>query len=545
MVQYRLKRPSLGLAFLPIILLVALLALNVFLFGEDSSGGPNQIALILSATLVAILGTRLGFKWKDLKDGMIKSISSTLPAIMILLLIGALAGTWVISGIVPAMVYYGLKVLNPEIFLFASCVISAVVSLATGSSWSTIATVGIALLGIGQNFDIHEGLTAGAIISGAYFGDKMSPLSDTTTLAPAMAGTDLFTHIRHMAWTTIPSIIITLILFLIIGFTGSVSGGEENMEQIASILSAIEQKFDITPLLFLIIRKIPAIPSLLTGALLGAVCAVVLQPNIIQEIGAQTKILITDSDNFETTWRDTEGNLMSASDINNIQPGNYRIEIIGNHGVSGTAQFEVPAYGEETDKKTRFTMYQNGMPTNKIITATVSRNSYAKSAYIATMASLTDKVGLSAESDELAKLIDGKGMFNMLNTIWLILCAMAFGGLMEKTGLLQRITEAIIRRAKSRGGLISATAGTCVFFNATASDQYLAIVVPGRMFASTYRDRNLKPENLSRTLEDAGTVTSVLVPWNTCGAAQADVLHVSVYAFAPYCFFNILSHLFQ
>lgn len=548
MVQFKLKRPTLGLAFLPIIFLVMLLALNVIIFEDDASYGPNQIALLVCTAFVALLGLRLGFKWKDLKDGMVKSMSSTLGAILILLLIGALAGTWVISGIVPAMVYYGLKILNPEIFLFASCVISVVVSLATGSSWSTVATVGIALLGIGQNFGIHDGLTAGAIISGAYFGDKMSPLSDTTTLAPAMAGTDLFTHIKHMAWTTIPSILITMLVFLIIGFTSATSG-EGNLEEISVILDSIEAKFDITPLLFLvpavvifmIIRKVPAIPSLLVGMLLGAVFAVIFQPSVIQEIGSQTKYELHNADEFQMSWQDVEGNALSEDEVDKLQPGTYIIELKGEKGVTGNTELVVPAYDESADVSSKFIMYQNGAPINKDVEISLSRNNYAKSSYIAAITAMIAPVNLSSENPKLETLIEGKGMDSMLNTIWLILCAMAFGGVMEKTGLLQRITEAIISRAKSRGGLIASTAGTCIFFNATASDQYLAIVVPGRMFASTYRDRNLRPENLSRTLEDSGTVTSALIPWNTCGAYHSNVLGVATGDYFMYAIFNWLS----
>lgn len=551
-----IKKPSLLMALLPIVFLVVVLFLNVMIFESDSTGGPNQIALLLAAAIASLIGLKLGAKWPTIRDGITKSISSTIGAIIILLLIGALAGTWVISGIVPAMVYYGLHILNPEIFLFASCVISAIVSLATGSSWSTIATVGIALLGIGEAMDMHTGLTAGAIISGAYFGDKMSPLSDTTNLAPAMAGTDLFTHIRHMAWTTIPSIVITLIIFLFIGFSYESSG---NTTDIDLITQTIKQKFDITPLLFIvpavvifmIIRKIPAIPSLLVGALLGGVFAIIFQPNVIEEVGSRTSISIEGSefDSEHMIWRDADGNTIDNFTMEDVRPGKYSVEI--NNSETGSiayASFTVPEYGEEVNVEVPLSVENNGVPSVSETVVRVDRSGYVLSSFIAfnksLMDSMTDGDGnnlIMTENDAVNELISGKGMASMLNTIWLIICAMAFGGAMEMAGLLQRITETIIGWAKSRGGLIGATAGTCVFFNATASDQYLAIVVPGKMFASTYRKRGLKPENLSRTLEDSGTVTSVLIPWNTCGATQANVLGISTLTFAPFCFFNIIS----
>jgi NhaC family Na+:H+ antiporter len=265
--------------------------LNVIIYGEDATYGPNQIALLITTAVAAVIGFSLKYSWNDLQTGITKSIKSALPAMLILLLIGALAGTWMISGVVPTMVYYGLKILNPTFFLVAACAISAIVAMATGSSWSTIATVGLALLGIGSVLGLHEGVVAGAIISGAYFGDKMSPLSDTTNLAPAMAGTDLITHIRYMAKTTIPSIAITLVIFLIWGFSIESKPSEEGVQ---GILNLLESKFYISPVLFLvpgiviflIIKKVDAVPALFIGALLGAVAAVIFQQDLIAEIGA-------------------------------------------------------------------------------------------------------------------------------------------------------------------------------------------------------------------------------------------------------------------
>jgi len=455
------RRPTLFLALIPVIFLTLLITINVFIFGDDSLSGSNQIVLILSASIASIIAMRLGHKWTDLRQGIVRSIGSAMSAILILLLIGSLAGTWLLGGIVPAMIYYGLQILNPTIFLVAACIVSAVVSVATGSSWSTVATLGVALLGIGRALGIPEGVIGGAIISGAYFGDKMSPLSDTTNLAPAMAGTDLFTHIRYMALTTIPSISITLIIFLVIGLR-TYSGTEYS--DITPILTAISDTFNITPLLFivpalvifLIVRKVPALPALFIGTLAGAVCALIFQPQIIQQVSGM-------EDRFHVA------------------------------------------------------------------------------AYIAIMKSMYTQISVNTSHEMVNSLLETGGMRGMLNTVWLIMCAMIFGGIMESSGLLHRITESVIKLAHNTGSLIASTAGTCIFFNLTASDQYLSIVIPGRMFADTYRERGLKPENLSRTLEDSGTVTSVLVPWNTCGATQATVLGVSTVTFLPYCFFNIIS----
>lgn len=455
------KSPTFFIALIPIIVLVALLVLNVNLYGEDATYGSNQIALILATAIAAIIGLSLGFSWKKLEKGIVKSIRSALPAILILLLIGALAGTWMISGVVPTMIYYGLEIIHPSIFLVAACVVSAIVAMATGSSWSTIATVGLALIGVGEALGFHLPMVAGAIISGAYFGDKMSPLSDTTNLAPAMAGTDLFTHIRYMALTTVPSIVLTLIIFLILGFTIDTT---TNAASVANIMDTIEGKFYVSPVLLLvpvivvvlIIKKVSAVPALLIGTLLGAFAAVLFQPNIINQIAGET-------------------------------------------------------------------------------------SSYGMAAYKASMDAMFGSITILEEGNSMERLLTTRGMEGMMNTIWLIICAMAFGGVMEACGLLQKITKTVVKMAKSTGSLIATTAGTCVFFNATASDQYLAIVVPGRMFADTYEERGLAPQNLSRTLEDSGTVTSVLFPWNTCGAAQSSILHVATGEYWMYCFFNLIS----
>lgn len=455
------KQPSLLLSLIPIFFLILLLASNVYVFGDSASYGPNQMALIFAAALAGVLSLKLNYTWDEILDGIVSSISSAMGAILILLMIGSLAGTWLISGVVPAMIYYGLEILNPTIFLFAACVVSAVVSLATGSSWSTSATIGIALMGIGQALGIHEGVIAGAVISGAYFGDKMSPLSDTTNLAPAMAGTDLFTHIRYMFLTTGPSITITLIIFLIWGF--NIEGSTE-LGTVAVVQDAITSKFEINLFLFivpavvifLIIKKVPALPALLIGTLMAAIFALVFQPHIVQSVtGAESFNLISAY----------EGILKAMFTTVNIETG--------------------------------------------------------------------DKV--------VDELLSSTGMEGMLPTVWLILCAMIFGGIMERNGMLKSLAQSIIKLAHSTGSLVASTAGTCITFNLTASDQYIAIVVPGRMFKQEFEDRGLAPENLSRTLEDSGTVTSVLIPWNTCGAYQSSALKVDTLTYLPYCFFNIIS----
>lgn len=495
------KSPNFLLALFPILILVGLLVVNVKIYGEDATYGPNQIALLVAAASAAVIGLFLKFSWSDLQKGIVKSIKSSLPAVIILLLIGSLAGTWMISGVVPSMIYYGLQIMNPTFFLVAACIVSAIVAVATGSSWSTIATVGLALLGIGTVLEIHPGIVAGAIISGAYFGDKMSPLSDTTNLAPAMAGTDLFTHIRYMAWTTVPSITLTLIIFTIWGFTIDSKSSEEGVQ---GILMLLESKFYISPVLFivpaavifLIVKKVDAIPALFIGTLLGGIAAVIFQPDLIRELSGE-------SDNY-----------LLASYQSVIDSMFGKVSVLG-------GDYELYSKLQETNPDNYKSM----------IAALPMESTHYQSLLVQD----ADTYG------SIHKLFSSKGMEGMLNTIWLIICAMAFGGVMEACGLLQKITKTVVSFVRSTGSLIATTAGTCVFFNATASDQYLAIVVPGRMFASTYKDRGLAPENLSRTLEDAGTVTSVLFPWNTCGAAQSSVLGVATGQYWMYCFFNLIS----
>ena len=456
------KNTSLFEALLPILFLIGLLTANVFLF-DDTLGGANQIALLLAASLGGIIVSRNGQSWANTKDHIVKTIGSAMPSMLILLLIGSLAGTWMISGVVPAMIYYGMDIINPHVFLITAVIVCAIVSVATGSSWSTIATIGIALLGIGKAIGVNDAITAGAIISGAYFGDKISPLSDTTNLAPAMAGTDLFTHIRYMFFTTVPSMTITLIIFAIIGINYDFGTSITSTE---TVKAAIEESFNISPWLFLvpailltiIILKMPPLPALMIGSLLGGLFAIIFQPETIQEVAGQ--------------------------------------------GIS-----------------------------------------FVKASYIAVMQAMFGDVQLTTTNSTVNALLSTSGMRGMLDTIWLILSAMVFGGVMEAGGLLSRITRPIMKMAKSTGALVTSTVGTCIFFNTTASDQYISIVVPGRMFKKAYEEKGLKPEVLSRTLEDSGTMTSVLIPWNTCGATQSRILGVPTFDYLPYAFFNIISPL--
>ncbi|MBT4344536.1 MAG: Na+/H+ antiporter NhaC, partial [Flavobacteriales bacterium] len=421
-----------------------------------------------------IVGIIYGCKWQKIIEGISNSIKSVVPAIIMLLLIGALSGTWLISGVIPTMIYYGLQILNPKIFLFATAIITAIVSLSTGSSWSTIATVGIALLAIGTAIGLPIGLIGGSIISGAYFGDKMSPLSETTNMAAAIGGVDLFDHIKYMMLTTIPSFLITIIIFLIIGFYFDTN---ISSRQISQATEVIANKFNISIWLFLvpifvivmIIKKVSAIPALLFGTILGAIFAIIFQPSIVIEISG-----------------------MSSSNISS-----YYIGIV--NSMIGDVNFN-------------------------------SVNTTINDIF---------NIAIADRSD----LLKSGGMYGMLNTLLLIFSAMIFSGSIEATGLLNRVAYPIVEYAKSTGSLIASTATTCIFFNLTTSDQYMSIVVPGRMYSKTYEEKKLAPENLSRTLEDSGTVTSVLIPWNSCGATQSAVLGVATLAYLPFCFFNLISPL--
>ncbi len=447
-------------ALIPVIVLITLLAFNVYVYGDLALDGSNQFILLIGAAVAAIVGFFNKVSYHKMIDEVANNIKSTTGAILILLFVGALAGTWLISGIIPTMIYYGLQILNPTFFLTACVIICAVISIATGSSWTTSATVGIALIGIGGALNISLGMTAGAVISGAYFGDKMSPLSDTTNLAPAMAGTDLFTHIRYMALTTVPTIIVTLIIFTIIGFTLDTS----DIPDTSAMLNSIDNAFYISPILFivpslvifLIIKKAPPLLALLVGTLLGGIFALLFQPSIVAQIAGVEKL-----------------NFISA--------------------------------------------------------------------YKGVMNAITIDTAIPTTNEKLNDLFSSGGMKGMLGTIWLIICAMTFGGIMDAIGALARISKALLKAFDTIFGLFASTVVSCLALNIAASDQYLSIVVSGKMYAKAYKDKGLAPENLSRTLEDSGTVTSVLVPWNTCGAYQSSVLGVDTSAYLGYAFFNYLS----
>ena len=455
------KELSIFEALVPVVALILMLFYNVFfVFGDNALNGSNQFILLLGAAVAAIVGFFKKTSYSQMLNEVSENLKSTTGALLILLMVGALSGTWLVSGIIPTMIYYGLQLLNPTFFLVATVIICAIISIATGSSWTTSATVGIALIGIGETLGISLGMTAGAVLSGAYFGDKMSPLSDTTNLAPAMAGAELFTHIKYMAITTVPTFIITLLLFFIIGLNIEVSG----TPNVSDKLEAINNAFNISPWLMLvplavvvlIVKKTPPLIALLAGTLLAAITSVLAQPQILMSIAE------TNSYNFET-------------------------------------------------------------------------------AYKGVMQSITAKTAVETTSADLNDLFSSGGMQGMLDTIWLIICAMVFGGVMDAIGALSRISKALLSLASSTFGLFASTVASCLALNVTASDQYLALVIPGKMFKKAYKDKGLAPENLSRTLEDSGTVTSVLVPWNTCGAFQSSVLGISVADYFLYAFFNWIS----
>jgi len=455
------RDPSLKVALIPIAFLISMLSFNVYIFSDDSSYGPNQIALLVAAMISAGIGVfHLKQNYKKLEKQAFDSISVALPAIFILLVVGALIGVWILNGVVPAMIYYGIKLINPTIFLPVTLVICSIVSLATGSSWSTVGTVGIALIGIGNTLGIPEGMVAGAIVSGSYFGDKMSPLSDTTNLAPAMAGSNLFDHIHHMFYTAGPAVIISFFAFLGIGLF--YVGDKIDQEQIAATTTLLESTFNITPWLFslplivfiMVYKKIPALPALLVGTVIGTLYVGIFQGELISKM----------MDEFSLK-------------------GYYELVV-----------------------KTLFGGFKSDTG-NKVVDSLLSRG----------------------------------GMSSMLNTVWLILMAMVFGGIMEATGMLGAIAKAVLKMVRGLGSLVAATVGSGVFLNLTTSDQYIAIVVSGRMFKQAYDDYGLKPKNLSRVVEDSATVTSVLVPWNTCGAYFSSIMGVATLAYLPFAFFNLLT----
>ena len=448
------KELSLLESLIPVVILMAMLAYNIFV--EDGAwlgDYSNQYILLIGGFVTAIVGFRNKVTLERMATEVWENWKSVFTPILILFLVGALAGTWLVSGIIPAMVYYGLQVLSPEIFLPASVIIAAIISIATGSSWTTSATVGIALVGIGSALGIPTGMIAGAVISGAYFGDKMSPLSDTTNLAPAMAGTDLFTHIKYMSFTTVPTIIVTLVVFAILSSSIDTTGSAD----ISGLLVSIENTFYISPWLFvvpgiviaMILLKTKPLIALGSGVALAGIFAFVFQGELLS--------MLSDS----------------------------KLETI--------------------------------------------------------MTSFWTDIQIQTDNAQLTELFSSGGVLGMLWTILLIICAMVFGGIMDAIGALAKITKSLLSVATSIFGLFGSTVISCFGLNVIASDQYLAIVIPGKMFKKAYQDKGLAPENLSRTLEDSGTVTSVLIPWNTCGAYQSGVLGVGVGEYFMYAIFNYLS----
>jgi NhaC family Na+:H+ antiporter len=418
--------------------------------------------LILGAAIAAIVAIKNGHAWAELQTAMVAGISTAMGAILILLAVGALIGTWLMSGTVPTLIYYGLELLDPQYFFLATCVICAITALATGSSWTTAGTLGVALIGVAMGLSLSPAIAAGAVVSGSYFGDKMSPLSDTTNLAPAVAGTDLFTHIRHMTWTTGPSFLIALVLYLFIGL-----GTEVDNDSVAlqGLMTTLDASFNVTPLaliplvvvLFLAMRKMPPLPTILFGALLGGLVAVILQPQAVL------------------------------------------------------------AFADSADKPTALAM--------------------TKGVWLA----LADGYVASTGVPEVDDLLTRGGMSSMLTTIWLVLAALAFGAVMEHAGMLLRLIQGALKAAKSTGSLITTVVLSCIGINIIAADQYISIVLPGKMFQAEFKRRNLDPKNLSRILEDSGTLTSPLVPWNTCGAYMAATLGVATFAYLPFAFLNLIN----
>lgn len=457
------KLPSPLLSFIPILVLVLLLYVTIKTFGGDALSGASQVVL-LTATAVASMLAMLfcNVKWKTIEDAVCKNILGVATAIIILLLIGALSGSWMVGGIVPTMIYYGMQIIHPSFFLSSSCVICAIVSVMTGSSWTTIATIGVALMGIGEAQGFSPGWIAGAIISGAYFGDKVSPLSDTTVLASSVTDTPLFKHIRYMTFTTVPSLIITLVIFTVAGFSHTTDASS----QIAEFAQSLDNTFFLSPALLivpcitavLIAKKVPSLITLFISAALAGLCALLFQPDLLLQI--------------------------SGNDSNKIQ-GLFQGLFMTFYGTTS----------------------------------------------------------IDTGQEALNSLVTTRGMAGMMNTIWLIICAMCFGGAMQASGMLESLTSVFIRFMKKGIGMVSSTVFSGLFLNIVTADQYISIILTGNMFKDIYKENGYDSCLLSRTTEDSVTVTSVLIPWNTCGMTQATILGVPTLIYLPYCFFNLLSPL--
>lgn len=455
-----------GISLIPILILVTLLALNISIFGSDAILGASQVALLFSAGVAIWLAMWL-FKvpWQDFEETIKSNIGDVTTAIVILFLIGAISGTWTVSGIVPTFIYYGVKIISPKVFLLTACIICALVSVTIGSSWTTIATIGVALLGIGKALGFSDGMIAGAIISGAYFGDKISPLSDTTVLASSMSKVPMFDHIRYLMYTTVPSIVITLVIFTILGF--SHSGSDSSL--INEYTSVLDSKFNITPWLLIvpaltavmIARRMPALIVLALSTATAAIAAVIFQPDIIREIGASI-----------------------AGDGSN-----------------------------------------------------------AKILFTGTIESIYNSVSIETGNPEVNQLVASKGMLGMLNTVYLIICAMCFGAALKASGMLRHLASMILPLTKRRTSLVTSTEVTGTALNGIVSDQYLAIILTSSLFKDVYEKEGYENRLLSRSVEDSATVTSPLYPWSSCGMTQATILSVPTLAYLPYCFFNLISPL--
>mgnify|MGYP002510849401 FL=1 len=451
------------MALIPLAVLILLLALTIHLFGGDAIAGGSQLSLLTASAVCTMLAMGIyRTKWQTLEDAIIGNKRSATPAIIILLLIGAIAGTWMASGIIPTLIYYGLKILHPSIFLPASCIICAVISLLTGSSWTTIATIGVALMGVGRALGFEDGWIAGAIISGAYFGDKISLMSDTTVLASSTVEVPLFTHIKYMLITTTPSLLIALVVFAVVGFSGATATVADTL----TIEASLQQTFNISPWLLivplvtglLIAKKLPAIVTLFASALMAAVAMIIAQPDIVQQI-AQTDV---------------------ASALNSFK---------------------------------------------------------------AVVQVVTTSSSVETHNELLNNLVATRGMSGMMDTIWLIICAMCFGGVMYGSGMLSALSQIFLRLARRTVSVVGSTVCSGLFFNLATGDQYISIILTGRLFHQLYDERKLESRLLSRSVEDSATVTSVLIPWNSCGMTQSTVLGVATLTYMPYCIFNIVSPL--
>lgn len=458
-----IKNPSPLISLIPLSVLVILLALTIKLFGADAIAGGSQLSLLTASAVCTAMSILIyGRKWMDLEESIIRNMRSATPALIILLLIGVIAGTWMASGIIPSLIYYGLKILHPSIFLPASCIICAIISLLTGSSWTTIATIGVALMGIGRALGFDDGWIAGAIISGAYFGDKISVMSDTTVLASSTTEVPLFTHIKYMLITTIPSLLISILVFTIAGLSASTTSSADMM----AIEEGLQSTFNISPWLLivpiltgiLIAKRLPAIVTLFASAFMAAIAMVIAQPELILQIA----------------------NVENSSALSSLKA---------------------------------------------IIIASTTNNS------------------IETGNELLNNLVTTRGMGGMMGTIWLIICAMCFGGVMYGSGMLSAITQIFLRVARRTVSVVSSTVGSGLFFNLVTGDQYISIILTGNLFRKLYDERDLEHRLLSRSIEDSATITSVLIPWNSCGMTQSTVLGVATLTYMPYCVFNIISPL--